>query len=105
MPYPELKLWLRIKNKQLKGYKFRRQYSIGNYVVDFYCQELKLAVEVDGDSHYNEASIEYDKAREKYLQKFGIRIIRFSNEEVKDNIDGVLERIMSTINTSPHPSL
>ena len=76
--------------------KFRRQYSIGRYIVDFYCHELKLIIELDGDIHYY--TYEKDKVREYYLRKQGYRIIRYTNEQVKHNTRGVLYNIIENIN-------
>ena len=94
-------LWSRIKNKQLNNLKFRRQYSIGKYIIDFYCVEKGLVIELDGDSHYaSELSREQDQKRDKYLKSVGVRIIRFTNDEIYNNLESVLEKI-----TSPNPSL
>jgi len=71
MPKPEALLWARLKSKEL-GYKFRRQYSIGSFIVDFYCPELKLAIEVDGDSHFTDDAEEADRVRENEIESYGI---------------------------------
>lgn len=93
MPPAEVILWLQLKGRQLNGYKFRRQYSIDKFVVDFYCPELKLAVEVDGDSHYVDGAKERDEGRQKIIENAGIRFLRFTNKDVYDNLNGVLYRI------------
>jgi very-short-patch-repair endonuclease len=85
-------LWEKIRNKKL-GLKFRRQYSIGPYVVDFYCAQLKLAVEIDGGVHAANDVKEYDKEREDFIKSFGIKMIRFDNEEVKGDLNRVLKTI------------
>jgi leucyl-tRNA synthetase len=85
-------LWEKLRSKKT-GYKFRRQYSIGSYVVDFYCSAKKLAIEVDGEVHGTNTAVEYDKEREEFIKSFGIKIIRFSNEEVKGNLHKVLKTI------------
>ncbi len=90
-PQAEALLWAQLRNKRLYGYKFRRQYSVGNYIVDFYCPKLKLAIEVDGPSHIGRE--EYDYQRQKYIEQFGIRFLRFRNEDVYENMRGVIERI------------
>ncbi|MFA5070711.1 MAG: endonuclease domain-containing protein [Patescibacteria group bacterium] len=71
MTEAEVFLWVRLKNRQVLGYKFRRQYSVGYFVIDFYCPKLKLAIEVDGLSHFTKDTIEYDKRREEYIKSFG----------------------------------
>lgn len=96
----ELFLWHKLRNRQLHGYKFRRQFPIAGYVVDFYCQEKKLVIELDGSQHRLKERILYDKQRTKYLQSFGINIIRFWDNDVVKNIDGVLEEILNKL-TSP----
>ncbi len=105
--YGEMKLWSRLKNKQLLSYKFRRQYVINNYVVDFYCIKLKLIIEIDGSSH-NQEKYEYDKSREIILRKMGNNVIRFTEYEVRKGIDSVLQTIINCIenlehSTSPTP--
>ncbi len=85
-------LWAELKNKQT-GYKFRRQYSIGNYIVDFYCVELKLCVEIDGPTHNGIEAVEYDAVREKFLESLDITVIRFTNQEVYASPHRVAERI------------
>jgi very-short-patch-repair endonuclease len=97
MPEPERKIWYYIRNKQFHGLKFRRQYGIGKYVVDFYCPSQKLALEIDGDSHYQQDEVIQDSIRQKYLEQLHIRIIRFTNKEVMNNIHGVLERISAMV--------
>jgi very-short-patch-repair endonuclease len=86
----EQKLWALLRNRQLKGKKFRRQHAIANYVVDFYCNECKLAIELDGNYHtYPETKI-YDKSRTELLNELGIKVLRFWNEEVIKNSEKVL---------------
>src|SRR3989338_4953917 len=92
----EILLWEKIKNRQLLDYKFRRQTIIGNYIVDLYCKELQLVIEVDGISH--DYKIEYDKQRDEYLQRCGITILHFNDTEVKQNINIIIQRIMDWIN-------
>ena len=93
MPTAEILLWSKIKSKQLKGLKFRRQYSIGDYIVDFYCPNLKLVIEIDGDSHAGEAAQQSDQERQKYIEGFGFLFLRFTNQEIYKNLDGVLGKI------------
>ena len=78
----EVALWLMIKNKQLDGERFLRQYSIGHFVVDFYCPKHKLAVELDGEVHFTKEAEAYDKERTEFLNSLGVRVLRFENFEV-----------------------
>ena len=92
MPKGEKLLWYRLKSKQL-GYKFRRQFSFEHFVLDFYCPQLHLGIEVDGITHEDE-KYEYDKRRQLILESQGITIIRFTSQEVFDDLDNVIERIV-----------
>lgn len=94
MPNAEIILWANIKGKQLEDYKFRRQYSVGPYVIDFYCPKLKLALELDGDSHFVEGAQEYDRQRQDFIESFGIKFLRFTNNEVYENLEGVIDEIL-----------
>lgn len=96
-------LWEKLRNKKL-GYKIRRQYSIGPYVVDFYCSAKKIVIEVDGGVHATDTAIEYDKEREAFIKSFGIKIIRFSNEEVKGNLNEVIKTIEVSFITKLTPA-
>jgi len=99
-------LWQRLKGRQLSGTKFRRQHGIGEFVVDLYCPEYRLAIEVDGPVHWTKEQKEYDAVRESVIRQFGIRIIRFTNEEVYKNLDGVLARIageLEALRSGPPP--
>ena len=87
----EVILWSRLKDKNL-GYKFRRQQSIGKYVVDFYCPEKKLIVEVDGSQHADKQK-SYDVERDKYLKSLGFKVLRFGNDDINNNIEGVVIKI------------
>ena len=89
----EATLWKALQRSQLAGRKFRRQHSVGNYVLDFYCPPEKLAVELAGAPHFTAAGYEYDTARTAYLAEKGIRVIRFENELVFISLEGVLARI------------
>jgi very-short-patch-repair endonuclease len=91
--YAEVFFWQQVKKGQLEGRKFRRQTSIGSYVVDFYCPEEKIVVELDGEVHFDEEIIKYDKERTKYIESLGIRVIRFENQDVLRNTDYVLNTI------------
>ena len=98
--------WAKVRNRQCLGLKFRRQHPIPPYIVDFYCEDRLLVVEIDGGQH-NES---IDKARTKFLNQKGYRVLRYWNNEVLGNIEGVIENIMDIMNDdliknpSPHPS-
>lgn len=91
----ETRLWLMIKNKQLEGRKFRRQHSIDNFIVDFYCPSEKLVIELDGQIHYNPVADEQDNRRDKILKAYGIIVLRFENKMVFEQEEIVLEAIKS----------
>jgi very-short-patch-repair endonuclease len=103
MPKSEVLLWTILKNKQMHGERFLRQYSVDQYILDFYCPRLKLAIEVDGDSHYNQSAQEYDKERQNYIETFGIHFLRFTNTDICENIDGVCQTIWEKIATTHNP--
>jgi very-short-patch-repair endonuclease len=87
----ERKLWGYLRNFPVK---FWRQRPIDNFIVDFYCPKLKLVIEVDGDSHFTDLGLVYDEERTRVLEGYGLRIIRFTNDEVLQNFEGVCEQIM-----------
>ena len=91
----EATLWTLLKNKQLAGRKFRRQFSVGSYILDFYCHNEKLAVELDGAEHFTEERKQYDEMRDAFIEKQGIRVIRIENKKVFDNTGQVLDYIQS----------
>ena len=91
MTLSEILLWSHLRKRQMGGYQFLRQKPIGNFIVDFFCKELTLAIEIDGESH--DEKIEQDEQRQKKLESLGIRILRFHDQEVKNNLDGVLTAI------------
>lgn len=98
----EILLWDKIRRKQLNGYQFLRQRPIDNFVVDFYCKELKLAIEVDGSIHIGRE--EQDAERQSILESKGVSFLRFKNEEILTNIDGVLQVILRWVDCHPpHP--
>jgi very-short-patch-repair endonuclease len=98
----EIILWSKLRNHQTKQ-KWKRQVSIGPYIADFYCSKKLLVIEIDGSQHLDNK--EYDKDREKYFLDLGIRTIRFWNNEINTNIDGVLKIVMEKLEIQPHPSL
>jgi very-short-patch-repair endonuclease len=108
-------LWGKLRNRQQK-FKFKRQYSVGGYIVDFYCPKLKLAVEIDGATHSTEEEIKKDKEREKFLKRFGIKVIRYINNDVyrhaTDVVGDIYEKCLKRErelkcsvrgSTQPHP--
>jgi very-short-patch-repair endonuclease len=89
----EAKLWSLLENSMLENRKFRRQHSVGPYVLDFYCPAEKLCLELDGAAHFADGGHEYDSARKEYLGTLNIRVVRFENKDVFENTEGVLEEI------------
>jgi len=100
----EAVLWLNLKKGQLDGKEFRRQHSIGPYIADFFCPEFRVIVELDGAGHRTELGVERDAQREKFLKRFGIRVIRFENKLVFENLEGVLDAIRAFLK-SPESQL
>ncbi|MCC5928184.1 MAG: DUF559 domain-containing protein [Cyclobacteriaceae bacterium] len=90
----EVLLWQELKNKRL-GYQFHRQVPMLDYIVDFYCHELMLAIEIDGESH--EHSVDYDDIRQKRLEQEGVRFFRVDDKDVKRNIDWVIKELIFII--------
>lgn len=96
----EILLWQFLKNKQMLGYDFHRQKPLDKYIVDFFCNELMLAIEIDGESHHGKEK--YDKARQKQLEVLGINFLRFKDTEVFYNLEEVLKTIENWINERNH---
>jgi len=109
-PPVELMLWARLRGEQIAACRFRRQYSVGGYVLDFYCPAIKLAIELDGASHEGDDAVEYDANRQHYIESLGIMFLRFRNEQIYHALDGVVETIATTAQqlrekkTPPQPS-
>jgi imidazole glycerol-phosphate synthase subunit HisF len=95
----EARLWIYLSKNQL-GVKFRRQHPINKYIADFYCHAAQLVIELDGSVHNTKEQQEYDHGREFELNGLGLKIIRFTNEEVFNNIEAVLDKIKSEIKSS-----
>jgi adenine-specific DNA-methyltransferase len=87
-------LWQRLRSRQIANLKFRRQFPCPPYVLDFYCAELKLAIELDGGQHFETSGLIHDQRRTLYLYQQGIEVVRFSNLEVLQQMDAVLEQII-----------
>ena len=89
----EIRLWQYLKSKKMMGYDFHRQKPIDNFIVDFFCNKLKLAIELDGYTHTFEEIAEKDASKQERLKEFGITVLRFCDEDVMKNTDGVLQVI------------
>ena len=105
----EFLLWQLVRNRQRRGFKFRRQYVKGPYLLDFYCSEAKLCIECDGLPHFTTEGIDHDKRRTQFLNEHGIEVIRFTSQEIEQDtqrvlaeIDMVLERMLKRY-PPPHP--
>jgi len=101
----EAELWKHLQNSKLEGRKFRRQHSVGNYILDFYCPQEKLGIELDGKDHFSDNGYEADAFRTAYLNSLNIRIIRFENKEVFEQLEGVLEEIRQNFTTPTPPKI
>jgi very-short-patch-repair endonuclease len=99
----EERLWIALRNRKLCGYKFRRQHPVREFIVDFYCAEKELVIEVDGKIHLEKQVIERDQNRSAELERMGISIIRFTNDEIMDQLEEVLKKIQCVL-TAPSPS-
>lgn len=98
----EKKLWHEVLcRKQFEGYKFTRQKPIGDFIVDFYCSKLQLVIEIDGDTHAQNA--EYDEVRTKMLNQYGLRVLRYTNRDVLNNIEGVHQDLTQVVNPPTPP--
>jgi len=101
----EAELWKHLQNSKLEGRKFRRQHSVGNYILDFYCPQEKLGIELDGKNHFSDNGYESDQIRTAYLNSLNIRVIRFENKEVFEQLEGVLEEIRQNFTTPTPPKI
>ncbi len=93
----EALLWEKLRNKKLMGYKFRRQHPIAGFIADFYCHEAKLIIELDGSIHHLSEHQEYDEGRTIELEDSGLKVVRFTNDEVINNTQEVLNQIVEYI--------
>ena len=91
MTQTEIMLWLELKGKKMRGYDFDRQRPIDNYIVDFYCKDLMLALEIDGESHYGNEKKDFKRQRK--IESYGVKFLRFDDLEVRYKMEKVLERI------------
>ena len=90
-------VWDKLKNRKVFKARFRRQHPVGSFIVDFYCHEYKLAIEIDGEIHLKTEVNEYDDGRSHDIEKLGIKILRFTNYEVFNNLNKIIEEILKTI--------
>ena len=105
MTEPETRIWLQLRAKRFQGIKFRKHKVVGNYIVDFSSRDPMLAIEIVGDTHAEQE--EYDEVRTKFLEQQGYQVVRFTNQEVMQNLEGVLGSLTATISelTPPLPTL
>jgi very-short-patch-repair endonuclease len=96
-PGAERIIWRHLKNRQLGGHKFLRQEPIGPFIADFVCREKKLVVEIDGATHSSQQEMARDARRTAFLEQFGYRVVRFSNAQVFENVEGALEGILRAL--------
>lgn len=99
---PEQKLWYYLRARRLENLKFRRQYPLGRYIVDFICVEKRIIIELDGGQH--QENVAYDQKRDSWLRSEGYEVLRFWNNELIENLSGVLEVIRMRAVANPHPS-
>jgi len=94
----EVRLWVKIRRKQIKGLQFYRQKPLGKYIVDFYCPAKRLVIEIDGGQHYEKEHLKKDKQRDNYLEQIlGLKVIRFTNRDILTNLESVINKIISEI--------
>jgi very-short-patch-repair endonuclease len=97
----EAKLWNVLKGRQIDGWIFRRQFSVGPFILDFFCPSAALAIELDGAAHDHERALAYDARRDAYLRSQGFQTLRFTNDDVRTNIDGVTGTIREALLSPP----
>jgi very-short-patch-repair endonuclease len=89
----ESRLWTILRNRQVQGFKFRRQHQFGDYIADFYCHEAQVVIECDGSVHETNEKWQHDQARDSYMVSQGLRVLRFTNEEILSNTEAVVKKI------------
>jgi very-short-patch-repair endonuclease len=100
MTQAETILWEELRNREAFKAKWRSQHPVDIFIVDFYCHKFRLAIEVDGEIHLNQEVLEHDDGREYDIEKLGIKILRFTNKEILENLDSVKRRILQEVNSS-----
>jgi adenine-specific DNA-methyltransferase len=103
-PDAEKRMWSILRSRKLSGFKFRRQYPIGGYIVDFYCLRKRLAIELDGGQHADEENLKYDERRTESLNALGVRVMRFWDHDVLRDTEAVAETIWRILTTGEEPS-
>ena len=93
----EALVWAKLRNRQIENCKFRRQYSVQSFVLDFYCPELRLAIELDGESHNSDEAIADDRLRQSAIAALGIQFLRFTNQQVYEHLDAVIAQIAQVV--------
>jgi very-short-patch-repair endonuclease len=94
-------MWELLRDRRFMGLKFRRQHQVGDYLVDFYCDERKLALELDGPAHSDPAQMKHDKTRDAYLTAIGLTVLRFQNDDLIGDTEQVLQRIAAALSSPP----
>ncbi|MBC8044070.1 MAG: DUF559 domain-containing protein [Rhizobacter sp.] len=105
MPKAETLLWSKLRSHQVENARFLRQYSVGKFVLDFYCPEVKLAIELDGASHFEPDAVEYDVVRQTFIDATGICFLWFTNDEVFRSLSHVVEKISVAVRERRNPSV
>jgi very-short-patch-repair endonuclease len=105
MTGPERGLWSKLRARQLFGFKFRRQHGIGPYIVDFYCAETSLVIEIDGDTHAEPNQTRKDALRDRYLKSLGLHVVRYGNNDILKNLEGVLADLEKRVSGKKRPPL
>jgi very-short-patch-repair endonuclease len=100
----ERTLWYHLRNRNLEGYKFRRHHAIASYVVDFFCEDARLVIELDGFQHEAPDGIRRDAERTAHLEALGLRVLRFRNDALAGDLGGVLDAIRKALTETPHPN-
>jgi len=90
-------LWSKLRKRQMKGFQIYRQRIIGNYIVDFYCPKAKQIIEIDGGQHYTDSGAKEDRIRDNYMRDHGLKVLRFSDQEVFKNLNEVVEKIYENL--------
>ena len=96
-------LWESLRNRRLAGFKFKREHVLGRYIADFYCTKARLVIEVDGAVHDSEEAKVYDAVRDETMAAYGLRVMRFKNEDVLNDLDRVLLKIKEALTPDPSP--